>query len=246
MIKSVRARSMRSQKSLLSTLLFLAAALAVSVPASAEDAGEELFGQCKGCHEIGAGAKHKVGPHLDGIFGRTAGTSEGFKYSAAMKKAGEDGLKWDAEALAKYIEKPRDFIKGNRMSFRGMAKEEDRKLLIEWLTAKASEAPAADTAHKVDDTGATVRGFADAVLALEGDKEYGQYLAGECVTCHQITGQVEGIPSIVGVPRDYFVRAMLEFKNNIRTNEVMKLRAANMTNEDLAALAAYFESLEPR
>lgn len=246
MITNAGARSMRAQKSLLTVFLLLAGAISFALPAFAEDAGEKLFGQCKGCHEIGAGAHHKVGPHLDGIFGRTAGSSEGFKYSVAMKKAGEDGLKWDAEALAKYIEKPRDFIKGNRMSYRGMAKEEDRKLLIEWLAAKSSEAPAADTAHKIDDTSSTVRGFADAVLALEGDKEYGQYLSGECVTCHQITGQVSGIPSIIGIPRDYFVRAMLEYKNNIRTNEVMKLRAANITNEDLAALAAYFESLEPQ
>ena len=246
MIDQTGARTVRASKALMTALLLLAGASAISAPAFAEDDGETLFGQCKGCHEIREGAKHKVGPHLDGIFGRTAGSSEGFKYSAAMKRAGEDGLKWDSEALSKYIEKPRDFIKGNRMSYRGMAKEEDRKRLIEWMSARSFAAPAADTAHRVDDTNSTVRGFADAVLALEGDKEYGQYLSGECVTCHQISGQVEGIPSIIGVPRDYFVRAMLEYKNNIRTNEVMKLRAATITNEDLAALAAYFESLEPQ
>ena len=81
---------------------------------------------------------------------------------------------------------------------------------------------------------------------MEGDPEYGEYLAGECVTCHQETGHADGIPSIVGVPKDYFIRALFEYKNNIRSNEVMKLRVANLTNEEIAALAAYFNGLEPQ
>ena len=86
----------------------------------------------------------------------------------------------------------------------------------------------------------------EALLEVEGDPEYGEYLAGECVTCHQPTGHVEGIPSIVGLPRDYFIRSLFEYKNNIRSNEVMKLRVGNLSNEEIAALAAYFGSLEPQ
>ena len=66
------------------------------------------------------------------------------------------------------------------------------------------------------------------------------------MTCHQPTGHVEGIPSIVGLPRDYFIRSLFEYKNNIRSNEVMKLRVGNLSNEEIAALAAYFGSLEPQ
>jgi cytochrome c553 len=65
---------------------------------------------------------------------------------------------------------------------------------------------------------------------LEGDPEYGEYLAGECVTCHQATGHADGIPSIVGLPKDYFViRSLFEYRTNVRSNEVMKLRVANLS-----------------
>ena len=227
-------------------VIALTAALpAFCATALAEEDGEALFKACKGCHEIGEGARHKVGPHLDGIVGRKAGTMEGFRYSAAMKKAGEGGLVWTAENIAHYLEKPRDFIPGNRMSYRGMAKPEDRAALVAWLAARGSAAPAADPAAK-DDAHPAIAGFADAVLKLEGDREYGEYLAGECVTCHQVSGHADGIPSIVGVPKDYFVRALFEYKNNIRYNEVMKLRVANLTDEEIAALAAYFSGLQPQ
>ena len=206
-------------------------------------AGEKLFKDCKGCHEVGENARHKVGPHLDGIIGRTAGSAEGFKYSRALRQAGEDGLVWDAEKLSAYIQKPRDFISGNRMSYRGMADAKDRADLIAYLSRQARAAPAEDTTARTN-TGVT--GFAQIVLQMEGDPEYGEYLSGECVTCHQASGHADGIPSIVGIPKDYFVRALFEYKNNIRSNEVMKLRVANLTNEEIAALAAYFNGLEPQ
>jgi cytochrome c len=91
-----------------------------------------------------------------------------------------------------------------------------------------------------------VTGFADIVLQMEGDPEYGEYLAGECVTCHQASGHADGIPSIVGLPKDYFVTSLFEYLNNVRSNDVMKLRVANLSNEEIAALAAYFSSLEPQ
>ena len=224
--------------------------MTVSTPALASDAdmatGEKLFGQCKACHEIGEGARNKVGPHLDQIIGRKAGTVEGFKYSRAMQAAGEGGLAWSAENIAHYLEKPRDFVPGNRMSYRGMPDARDREALVAWLGKASTAAPADDPAAPAPAGGGEAASLTDIVLAIEGDPAYGEYLAGECVTCHQITGQVSGIPSIVGLPRDYFIRAMFEYKTNIRQNEVMKLRMQNLANEELAALAAYFSGLQPQ
>lgn len=219
------------------------------LPALAQDlpdpAGERLFDDCKACHEVGEGARHKIGPHLDGIIGRVAGSMDGFKYSKAMREAGESGLAWDTDALDSYLAKPRDFIKGNRMSYRGMSDPEDRRILIDWLAAVSMNVPGAVVAEPKPDN-SPASSFADIVLAMEGDPDYGEYLAGECVTCHQASGHADGIPSIVGLPRDYFVTALFEYKSNVRQNEVMKLRVVNLANEEIAALAAYFSGLEPQ
>ena len=218
------------------------------LPALAQDlpdpAGERIFSQCKTCHEVGEDARHKIGPHLDGIIGRVAGSMDGFKYSRAMREAGENGLVWDRAALDSYLEKPRVFIPGNRMSFRGMSDSQDRATLIEWLAGVSLNVPGSLIEDEVAAGSRPAGSFADIVLAMEGDPDYGEYLAGECVTCHQASGHADGIPSIVGLPREYFVTALFEYKTNVRRNEVMKLRVANLANEEIAALAAYFENIE--
>jgi cytochrome c len=223
--------------------LFVQPAMAGDLPEGDAARGEKLFSACAGCHQVGKGAQNKVGPHLDGLLGRPAGSVEGFKYSSAMRAAGEGGMTWTAENIAKYLEKPREFIPGNRMSYRGMPKAQDRADLVAWLEVVSREKPgeAGATAEVV-----AAPGFAEVVMQLEGDPEYGEYLAGECVTCHQASGHADGIPSIVGLPKKYFLTALFEYKNNVRTNEVMKLRVQNLTNEELAALAAYFENLDPQ
>lgn len=231
-------------------LAFVLLAFAVSPPAAAETEtagsgrdGAELYGACKGCHEIGDGARNRVGPHLNDIHGRPAGSIEGFRYSTALKARGAAGLVWDDESLDRYLAKPRRFIPGNRMSFRGMEDTADRRALIAWLT----DPHAAET--DPDAAGIAPQGAANemavAVLQTEGDPAYGAYLASECVTCHQASGHADGIPSIVGLPREHFVRALLEYRNNIRSNEVMKLMTSGMGNEEMAALAAYFAGLVP-
>lgn len=227
-------------------VILLTAVLASPAHAD-EQSGEALFGQCKACHDIGPGARHKVGPHLDALMGRKAGSVAGFNYSSAMKTAGDGGLVWTAETLKHYLERPRDFIPGNRMSFRGLAEADKRDALIGWLTSFSAVSPADDPAAAAASSGDRQAGsLADIVLAIEGDRAYGEYLAGECVTCHQVSGRADGIPSIVGVPRDYFVRTLLEYKVNIRSNEVMKLRVNNLGNEEIAALAEYFSTLSPQ
>ncbi len=77
------------------------------------------------------------------------------------------------------------------------------------------------------------------ILSLEGDPAYGEYLGGECVTCHRQSGGSSGIPPIRGLPADYIVQALIDFKLGIRKNEVMKLMTARLAEEEIASLAAY-------
>lgn len=77
------------------------------------------------------------------------------------------------------------------------------------------------------------------ILKLSADPEYGEYLAAECVTCHAEV-QTAGVPQINGLPANYIIRALLEYKNLVRPNEVMKVVADSMGDEEMAALAAHF------
>jgi cytochrome c553 len=77
-----------------------------------------------------------------------------------------------------------------------------------------------------------------------GDKALGAYLSSECVTCHQITGQYAGIPSIVGWPEASFIAIMDEYRLKSRANPVMQTIVGRLTPEEIAALAAYFGSLQ--
>lgn len=99
----------------------------------AAEAGEAVFRQCRACHEIGPGAKSKLGPALNGIIGRKAGTVEGFNYSPVNKAAGEKGLTWTETELATYLADPRKFMPGNRMAFAGVKDDRDRADLIAYL-----------------------------------------------------------------------------------------------------------------
>ncbi|MCA0405735.1 MAG: c-type cytochrome [Proteobacteria bacterium] len=81
---------------------------------------------------------------------------------------------------------------------------------------------------------------------LKGDRDLGEYLSSECVTCHQPSGkQVGAIPVIIGWPEDQFVAVMHSFKRRERDNQVMQTMASRLSDEEMAALAAYFGSLKP-
>ncbi len=82
------------------------------------------------------------------------------------------------------------------------------------------------------------------ILALDGDAAYGEYLGGECVTCHQASGAASGIPPIHGLPVDYTVQAMVEYKLGARSSPVMKLMTARLSDEEIAALAVYIAEME--
>ena len=87
-----------------------AAALFMAAPAAAQEGnaedGAEVFKKCRACHDVGPEAKNKVGPLLNDIIGRKAGTIEGFAYSEANKSAGGKGLVWTEDVLFKYLENP--------------------------------------------------------------------------------------------------------------------------------------------
>lgn len=113
-------------------------ALAMSPAAIAADAaaGKKVFNKCRACHDA-ENEKNKVGPHLVGVVGRTAGSLEDFqpRYSANIKEAGADGLVWDEENLTAYLRNPKDVIPKGKMAFPGLKKDEDIANVIAYLEA---------------------------------------------------------------------------------------------------------------
>jgi cytochrome c len=85
--------------------------------------GEIIFRKCHACHNIGPGAKNAVGPVLNGIKNRKAGTYPGFNYSDANKNS---GLTWDEATFKKYLAAPQKMIPGTKMTFPGLPDEKDR------------------------------------------------------------------------------------------------------------------------
>ena len=112
------------------------AAIVISLPTAAmaqdAEAGKKVFNRCKACHDIETG-KNKVGPHLDGIIGRTAGSLPDFAYSDAMKEAGAKGIVWDEASIAAYMTDVKGFIPNNKRAFAGLKKPEDIANLIAYL-----------------------------------------------------------------------------------------------------------------
>ncbi len=95
--------------------------------------GEKVFRKCKSCHQVGEGAKNRVGPTLNGVVGADAGIVDGFKYSKALMAMAEGGLVWSEAELAAFLEKPKAYMKGTKMSFAGLKKEDDQLAVIEYL-----------------------------------------------------------------------------------------------------------------
>ncbi|NBV59782.1 MAG: MFS transporter [Rhodobacteraceae bacterium] len=95
--------------------------------------GENVFKKCKACHQVGDDAKNKTGPVLNGVVGAKFGHIEDFKYSKPLQEMAEAGAVWDEASLTAFLTKPRDYIKGTKMSFAGLKKEDDIKAVIEYL-----------------------------------------------------------------------------------------------------------------
>lgn len=97
--------------------------------------GKILFLQCQACHSLGAGEAHRVGPNLHGLFGRKAGSAEGFNYSEAMKAT---GIVWDSAELDAFITMPSTKVPGTIMAFAGVAAEGDRVALLSYLRSQTN------------------------------------------------------------------------------------------------------------
>ena len=106
--------------------------VALPVMATAQDLenGKEVWNKCRACHQLGEGAKNMVGPVLNGLFGRKAGTVEGFNYSDANKNS---GITWDEAVFAEYIKDPKAKIPGTKMAFAGIKKDDEIKDLTAYL-----------------------------------------------------------------------------------------------------------------
>ena len=114
--------------------LFLASAFVLAFPAIsyAQDAaaGEKVFLQCKACHQVGETAKNVVGPVLNGVIGRPAGSVAGYAYSEANKKS---GLTWDEVTFREYIKDPKAKVPGTKMAFPGLKDEQKINDLVAYL-----------------------------------------------------------------------------------------------------------------
>lgn len=105
-----------------------------STPALSQGAasGQKLFQQrCGACHQI-ATPRNGVGPHLQGVVGRTAGSVDGFRYSAALKGS---GIAWTTETLETFLSDPAAMVRGTRMTQR-FNKADERRAIIEFLGAQ--------------------------------------------------------------------------------------------------------------
>ncbi len=188
----------------ISALLILAGAFisnsAISASKGNPVKGAELFKQCAACHAIGEGAVDGVGPQLNHVFGRRAGTIEDYTYSEALlAKAAEDELLWHEETLYTFLAGPQFFIKGTTMGFAGLRREKEIRDLMAYLiqfspayeagsetevaaealvTAALPPAPSADEEEAIPEFTAEYLALGDAI------KGGGDLWAKQCRHCH--------------------------------------------------------------
>ena len=109
-------------------VLVLAGATADRGYAQDAEHGKTIFKSCAVCHATDHA--NRVGPGLEGIIGRKAGTAPGFSYSSAMKQS---GIVWDSKTLDAYLESPQKVVPGNKMTYTGLKNPTDRTDLVTYL-----------------------------------------------------------------------------------------------------------------
>lgn len=102
--------------------------------------GEAQFKKCAACHNAAPGGANGTGPNLHGIVGASIAAKPGFNYSDALK--GKGGERWTFDNMWLWLKSPKAYAPGNKMSFAGISKPEDRAAVIAWLnTQSASPLP---------------------------------------------------------------------------------------------------------
>lgn len=109
----------------------ITAMMAMAQPAR----GEVQFKKCLQCHNVNAGGANGIGPNLHGIVGAPVAAKPGFGYSNALK---EHGGRWEWERLSAWLENPRKAVPGNKMSFAGISKAEDRADVLAYLNSQSA------------------------------------------------------------------------------------------------------------
>jgi cytochrome c len=94
------------------------------------DDGAKVFKKCTACHSIAQGGGNKIGPTLWGVLGRKAGSISDYKYSKAMAAHGKT---WSFDEMNNFLIKPKDWIKGTKMSFAGLKNAKDRAAVILYM-----------------------------------------------------------------------------------------------------------------
>lgn len=132
MAPAAKRRFEKEMQRYLLAVIVVAAMSAISPMASAQDLenGKSVFNKCRACHQVGEGAKNLVGPILNGLIGRKAGTIEGFNYSEANKNS---GITWDDATFREYIKNPKAKIPNTKMVFVGLSDEKDAEDLLAFL-----------------------------------------------------------------------------------------------------------------
>ena len=101
-----------------------------SAAAADVEAGKTVFNRCKACHKLEEGGHTTLGPSLHGLWGRKAGTLDGYNYSEAMKTS---GIVWDDATLTKYLGDPKMAVAGNKMAFPGIKNDTEMANLLAYL-----------------------------------------------------------------------------------------------------------------
>jgi cytochrome c len=92
--------------------------------------GQKVAKKCASCHTFEKGGANKIGPNLWNVVGSKPAHTEGYSYSGAMQSNDKE---WDYEALSEFLYNPRDFVKGTKMTFAGLKKDQDRADVIAYL-----------------------------------------------------------------------------------------------------------------
>jgi cytochrome c len=118
--------------------VLLLSSLLLPAPATAEEDGARAFTPCRACHSLDPAERNLPGPNLSGVIGRPVGGAADFDYSPVLRKAREDGLRWDAKRLDTFLADPAAMFPGLWMSIRGIEDTAERQALVRFLEPPSS------------------------------------------------------------------------------------------------------------